>query len=107
MAIKTTDGPMTPTNDDAWPVFTADEPLEGFFARYPGYKAHLKNLELAAHRGELALTVVRNQKTHVPVPIVVAVVRHKKKVTFFPLAKLFAMNPYEEVTGPCEEELYA
>lgn len=102
--MATTEGPIPPeTQEDAWPVFTAEEPLEGFFARYPGYDAHLKNIKLAALRGELALTVVRDRQTGVPVPIVVAVVTHKKEVTFFPLAKLFAANPYEEVTGPFEE----
>ena len=103
MATTTTDGPITPTEEEDWPAFTADEPLEGFFARYPGYRAHLKNLEMAARRGEMALTVVRDQKTGIPVPIVVAVVKEKKEVTFYPLAKLFAANPYQEVTGPFEE----
>lgn len=96
-------GPITPDQSDEWPAFTADEPLEGFFARYPGYDAHLKNIKQAVMRGEIALTVVRDRQTHVPVPIVVAVVKGKKDVTLYPLAKLFATNPYKEVTGPFEE----
>jgi hypothetical protein len=104
MTAITTEGPITPTNDETWPAFTADESLEGFFARYPGYRAHLTNIQRAVRNGDVALTVLRDRQSGVPVPVVVAIApTAKDEVTFFPLAKLFAGNPYEELVGPFDE----
>lgn len=98
------DGPITPDDSEDWPAFTAEEPLDGFFARYPGYRAHLTNIQRAVRNGDIALTVLRDRQSGVPVPVVVAIApTAKDEVTFFPLAKLFAGNPYEELVGPFEE----
>lgn len=97
-------GPISPDEGEDWPAFTADEPLEGFFARYPGYQAHLTNIQRAVRNGDIALTVLRDRQTGVPVPVVVAIApTSKDEVTFFPLAKLFSGNPYKELVGPSDE----
>ncbi len=96
---------MAKDNEETWPPFTADDPLDGFFARYPGYKSHLENIERAAHYGHLAGLVLRDRQSGAPVPVVVAVVPDSQgNVEFFPLARLFTGNPYEELIGPGEED---
>lgn len=98
------DGPITPDDQgDEWPVFTADEPLEGFFARYPGYDAHLKNIKEAVKNKHIGLIVLRDRQTGVPVPVVAAMPTFKGQTTIYPLAKLFVANPYEELVGPADE----
>jgi hypothetical protein len=96
---------VTTSEEDAdWPVFTADEPLEGFFARYPGYDGHLKNIKEAVKNKHIGLIVLRDRQTGVPVPVVAAMPRRKNgEMDIFPLAKLFVANPYEELVGPSEE----
>lgn len=97
--------PITPQPEDVWPPFSAGESLEGFFARYPGYQSHLNNIEQAVRYGHLAGLALRDRQTQAPVPVVVAVVPDGQgNVEFFPLARLFTGNPYEELVGPGEED---
>lgn len=109
---KTTDGPIpprgtrkpvTPGESEVWPVLTADEPLEGFFARYPGYRAHLENIKRAVNYGHIALMAMKDQATGIPVPVVVAIAPDEGGQAIFPLAKLFTANPYEELAAPVPE----
>jgi hypothetical protein len=103
---KKTNGPVTPEESDAWPTFTADEPLEGFFARYPGYRAHLTNIQRAVRYGHIALLAMKEQATGIPVPVVVAIAPGQdNQMNIFPLAKLFTANPYEELAAPVQEVL--
>lgn len=99
--------PVTPDEGEAWPVLTADEPLEGFFARYPGYRSHLENIQRAVRYGHIALMAMKDQTTGIPVPVVVAIAPDQGGGTIFPLAKLFTANPYEELMAPVQEAVNA
>lgn len=103
---KKTDGPIPPQEDAPWPVFTADEPLEGFFARYPGFRSHLENIQRAVRYGHIALLAMKEQATGIPVPVVVAIAPGQgDQMNIFPLAKLFTANPYQELAAPVQEVL--
>jgi hypothetical protein len=102
---KQTDGPVAPDEGEAWPVLTADEPLEGFFARYPGYKSHLENIQRAVRYGHIALMAMKDQATGIPTPVVVAIAPDQGGGTIYPLAKLFTANPYLELVPPVQQEV--
>lgn len=100
------DGPIAPDEGEAWPVLTADEPLEGFFARYPGYKSHLENIQRAVRYGHIALMAMKDQATGIPIPVVVAIAPDQgDQAAIFPLAKLFTANPYLELVPPVQQEV--
>lgn len=67
-----------------------------------GCRSHFDTLLLASENGDLCLVECYAVGTGQPVYTLCAVNRDAQDVELVPLAKLFAGNPYDELTPPME-----
>lgn len=65
-----------------------------------GYKANFETLRQAFANGDVALLDCMSTITNKPVAVICAVNRDGKNFELVPVAKLFDVNPYEELLPP-------
>ncbi len=65
-----------------------------------GHKANFETLKRACDNGDLALLECTDVVSGKPVIVIAAVGRDDGDYTFFPLAKMFDGNPYDELNPP-------
>ena len=66
------------------------------------YRQHLEVIRHAADDNALAVLECTDRQSGLPVPTLVAVGRQNGEYIFYPLAKLFIGNPYDELLSPTE-----
>ena len=77
------------------------EPLDGFFKRFPGYKAIFDVIRRAADNGDLGLIAAREKETGRAVAVLAAFAPDGDgNIAITPLATLFPGNPYELLEDP-------
>lgn len=65
-----------------------------------GHKKNFDTLHRASKNGDLAIIECTDKKTMKPVYVVAAVYFDGEEYTMTPIAKMFDVNPYDEVNPP-------